>query len=117
MGTFSNIVRQKMKIERGLPVRANPELPRQLAHSAMLAGYRAISHLRDKIPACSLDPRCEQVQEVLKIANDQGTPADHRTALTQLQTLLRELTEEDSDVSADDEVQRFRKRLHLLLDH
>jgi len=117
VGQFSKIVRERMQIDRALPVRANPELPAQVAGKTLQAGQRCLEYLTASIPACAGDERCKQAYEVLRIAFEQGTLADARTALTQLQTHLRELTEEDSDVAADLELQRFRKQLHLILDH
>lgn len=117
MGQFSKIVKERLQIDRALPVRANPELPAQVAGQTLQAGQRCLEYLIKRVPACAADERCRRAYEVLSVAFDQGSLADARTALTQLQTHLRELTEEDADVAADLELQRFRKQLHLILDH
>lgn len=46
-----------------------------------------------------------------------STRADRRTALTRLQTALRDWTSEDAAIAEDVGVQRYRKQLHLALDH
>ncbi len=81
------------------------------------AGSRALGHLTTNNRACAEDVRCKEVWDVLALAYDQGTAADHRTALTRLQSLLTNLTEEDADVAGDGRIQGFRRRLHLFLDH
>jgi hypothetical protein len=83
---------------------------------ALAAGSRALQHLTQTNQACAQDERCHKAWQVLELAY-QGSGADTRTALTQLQTLLRSLTEEDSDVAGDRQVQIYRRRLHKLLDH
>jgi hypothetical protein len=83
---------------------------------ALAAGSRSLQHLTETNQACAADARCHKTWEVLGVAYE-GSGADTRTALTQLQTLLRALTEEDSDVAGDDQVQTYRRHLHRLLDH
>lgn len=117
MGQFSEIVRKRMRIAHTPAIRANPELPADAAGKTLQAGQRCLEYLTQSLPACADDERCKRVYEVLCVAFDQGSLADARTALTQLQTHLRELTEEDSDVAADLRLQQFRKQLHLILDH
>jgi len=63
---------------------------------------------------CAEDPRCVKAHEALALAQ---TDADARTALTQLQVLLQNLTAEDADIAADERIQVFRRGLHVLLDH
>lgn len=116
MGQFSEIVRRQMNIRRAVPARANPELPAKAAASFLEAGQRCLDHLAIK-GGYADDPRCRRVREVLEVAYREGTLADARTALTQLQTCLRSLTEEDADVSSDLELQNFRRQLHMALDH
>jgi hypothetical protein len=65
---------------------------------------------------CTQEGGCKEVATVLQVAG-QGSPADVRTALTQLQRLLSNLTAADSDVAADETVQQLRRELHLCLDH
>jgi len=83
---------------------------------ALAAGSRALQHLAETNASCAEDERCKKTWEVLGVAYE-GSGADTRTALTQLQTLLRALTEEDSDVAGDDQVQTYRRQLHRILDH
>jgi len=82
----------------------------------LAAGSRALQHLAETNASCAEDERCQKAWQVLGVAYE-GSGADTRTALTQLQTLLRELTEEDSDVAGDEQVQTYRRHLHRLLDH
>lgn len=83
---------------------------------AVGAGVLAMRHLSETNQACASDERCTKTWQMLEVAA-QGSPADARTALTALQSLLHALTQEDADVAGDQEVQVFRRRLHLLLDH
>lgn len=44
-------------------------------------------------------------------------PSMSRRSLTTLQNELRQATEGSESVASDPDIQRFRKQLHLLLDH
>jgi hypothetical protein len=46
-----------------------------------------------------------------------STTADRRVALTRLQAALASWTAEDAHVADDAWVQRYRRQLHLVLDH
>lgn len=46
-----------------------------------------------------------------------STQADRRVALTRLQESLRQWTSEEAIIADDDAIQRYRRKLHLVLDH
>lgn len=119
MSHFAQLVRRNVAqaAQAGTLARNMPKIlsgPVGLAY--LEAGSQALQHLTQSNGACHEDPRCQKVWEILAVAHDSRTPGDVRTALTQLQTLLRRLTEEDSDVGGDEDIQTFRRRLNRLLD-
>lgn len=119
MSTFAELVSHRVgsASRKGTLARNMPKiLAGQVGHQAVEAGTQALDHLTRTNTACAADPRCQKVWQVLAVAHASGTHGDIRTALTQLQTLLRQLTEEDSDVGGDQAVQTFRRRLNRLLD-
>lgn len=69
----------------------------------------------------SVDPYYAQTSKDcwnrMEVAFHSISRADRRTALTCLQLLLAEWTAADAKVASDQGIQRFRKTLHLALDH
>lgn len=119
MSTFAQIARQRVHDAntRGVLARNMPRiLGGPVGRQFVEAGTQALDHLAKSNGPCGADPRCQKVWEILAVAHQSGSPGDTRTALTQLQTLLRLLTEEDSDVGADEDIQTFRRQLGRLLD-
>lgn len=58
----------------------------------------------------------QEIWETLGVAK-RGSRGDRRVALTRLQAKLREWTQQDAHVADDVAVQRYRRQLHLVLDH
>lgn len=119
MSSFAEIVRQRVRNADASGVLAR-NMPRLLTghrgKSFIEAGTQCLDHLTKNNGPCRADPRCHKVWQSLSAAYQSGTPGDARTALTQLQTLLRQLTEEDGDIGGDEDVQTFRRQLGRLLD-
>lgn len=105
MSTFAHRLRARVS------GRTAPVSP---TRGAVPAASRAMAHLLSTNTSCAADERCQTVARALSLVR---TPADAKTALTQVQQLLETLTAEDADVADDLQLQKFRKQLHLLLDH
>lgn len=119
MSTFAHLVRRRVNAaaQQGTLGRNTGKLlGGPVGRKYVEAGTQALDYLTRNNGPCSQDDRCQRVWQVLSVAHQSGTPGDVRTALTQLQSLLRSLTEEDSDVGADEHVQLFRRQLNRLLD-
>lgn len=119
MSAFAERVHSRITAaQRSGTLARNPikDLAGREGQEALAAGSGALQHLSQTNSECAKDERLQRSWQVLEVAY-QGSGADARTALTQLQTLLRALTEEDSDVAGDNEVQTYRAHLHRLLNH
>ncbi len=118
MSTFAHLVRDRLAAAAANGNLANPHrsLEGDAGVDAVQSGLELVQRLARGNAACAQDKDCQEVVVVLQIAG-RGTPADKRTALTRLQRLLGNLTAGDSDVAHDSGVQKFRRHLHLALDH
>lgn len=118
MSDFAYMVRNRLSSASSDGRLTNPSrnLDGRVGDRAVVSGRSLVERLISTNVACARDKDCTEVLTVLKISG-QGTPADKRTALTRLQRLLENLTAADSDVAGDLEVQKFRRSLHLALDH
>lgn len=78
-------------------------------------GSQVLDRLAKKDPHYGQDGR--QCWELMEVAWNSASRADRKTALTCLQIKLQQWTAEDAEVAADGGIQKFRKTLHLALDH
>ncbi len=119
MASFATHVRERMDIVRrgggGLRV-AGPD-ERDETRDYVASGTQALRHLAATVPSCAADPRCDEMWGRLEGAYADGTPAQQRSVLTQMQSLLTLLTAEDDSVAGDGKIQIFRRQLHTALDH
>jgi len=119
MSQFAGIVRDRVARARDRGTLGGPgsrSVGGASGRQAIGTGLGLLQKLLVSNPVCAQDEACQGVVRVLSVAAE-GTDADTMTALTQLQRLLADLTAEDADVAEDEQVQQFRRQLHLALDH
>jgi hypothetical protein len=119
MSHFATIVREGVANAMASGRLVDPECVSILGEQgdrAIVDGLELMRRLFSSNAFCAQDENCKRAAAVLVVAST-GTQDDRRTALTNLQQTLTNLTSSDSDVAGDAVVQMFRQQLHLALDH
>jgi hypothetical protein len=115
---FAEVVR--LRVPRALEAirSGRPGAPQHESVAELMGGaHEVLTQIMSEADYAQ-DQRLVGVYTVLDtVANQGGSEADGRLALTNLQGLLKTLTANDSEIAGSQLVQDYRCRLHLGLDH